>query len=54
MVGLTLEFLSDYLCVAGFSTVKRVEAHGLFEDSSTLEICGVQISLCLRYYYFQG
>ena len=45
MVGLTLEFLSDYLCVAGFSTVERVEAHDLFEDSSTLEICGVQISL---------
>ena len=45
MVGLTLEFLSDYLSVAGFSTVERVETHDLFEDSSTLEIGGVQISL---------
>jgi hypothetical protein len=45
MVGLTLEFLSDYLSVAGFSIVKRVETHDLFEDSSTLEIDGVQISL---------
>jgi predicted SAM-dependent methyltransferase len=45
MVGLTLEFLSDYLSVAGFSAVERVETHNLFEDSSTLEIGAVQISL---------
>lgn len=45
MVGLTLEFLEDYLSVAGFSTVERIEKHDQFEDSSTLEIGGVQISL---------
>ena len=45
MAGLTLEFLSDYLSVAGFSTVERVETHDLFEDSSTLEIGGMPISL---------
>ncbi len=45
MVGLTLEFLIDYLSIAGFSTVERVETHDLFEDSSTLEIGGMQISL---------
>ena len=45
MVGLTLEFLEDYLKVAGFSSVEQVEAHGLFDDSSALEIGGVPISL---------
>ena len=45
MVGLTLEFLQDYLTVAGFKTVERVDGHGLFEDSSTLDVGGVPISL---------
>ena len=45
MVGLTLEFLDDYLKVAGFTSVERVETHDLFDDSSTLEIGGVPISL---------
>lgn len=44
-VGLTLEFLEDYLTVAGFSSVERIESHGLFNDSSTLEIGGIAISL---------
>ena len=45
MVGLTMEFLEDYLSVAGFSAVERVETHALFDDSSTLDIGGVAISL---------
>ena len=45
MIGLTQEFLDDYLKVAGFLLVERVETHDLFEDSSTLEIGGVPISL---------
>lgn len=45
MIGLTLEFLDDYLKVAGFLSVDRVETHDLFEDSSNLEIGGVPISL---------
>lgn len=45
MVGLTLEFLTDYLSVAGFASVERVGSHDLFEDSSTLDIGGVSISL---------
>ena len=45
MVGLTIEFLEDYLRVAGFTSIERVEKHGLFDDSSTLDIGGVPISL---------
>ena len=45
MIGLTLEFLDDYLKVAGVLSVDRVETHDLFEDSSNLEIGGVPISL---------
>lgn len=45
MVGLTLEFLADYLRVAGFSATERVDSHDLFEDSSSLDIGGVKISL---------
>jgi len=44
-VGLTYEFLKDYLGVAGFSEIERVDRHDLFEDSSTLDIGGVPISL---------
>lgn len=44
-VGLTFEFLKDYLEVAGFRVIERVETHGLFDDSSTLDLGGVPISL---------
>ena len=40
-----LGFLDDYLKVAGFTSVERVKTHDLFDDSSTLEIGGVPISL---------
>lgn len=43
--GLTFEFLKDYLQVAGFREIERVDSHGLFRDSSTLELGGVPISL---------
>ena len=44
-VGLTFEFLSDYLGVAGFKEIERVDDHDLFEDASSLEIGGIAISL---------
>ena len=44
-VGLTYEFLEDYLGVAGFSRVERVTEFGLFEDYSSLQIGGSLISL---------
>jgi predicted SAM-dependent methyltransferase len=44
-VGLTMEFLEDYLKVAGFNNIERVETHKLFEDSSTLEVGGIPINL---------
>lgn len=44
-VGLTHEFLSQYLRHAGFSRVERVERFGLFDDASSLEVRGELISL---------
>ena len=44
-VGLTMEFLEDYLKVAGFCDIKRIETHDLFEDSSTLKLGDVSINL---------
>ena len=44
-VGLTFEFLEDYLTVAGFRDIERVDGFGLFDDDSTLEIGGGAISL---------
>ena len=35
-VGLTDEFLAQYLAASGFSDIRRVESFGLFEDSSTI------------------
>ena len=43
--GLTYEFLRDYLSVAGFREIRRVESFGLFEDTSTLELGGVAVSV---------
>ena len=43
--GMTFEFLTDYLLVAGFAQIERVDGHGLFQDSSTLDLGGIPISL---------
>ena len=44
-VGLSEEFLSDFLQKAGFVEATRVSAFGLFEDTSNLEMRGRPISL---------
>jgi protein O-GlcNAc transferase len=44
-VGLTYEFLRNYLLEAGFSKVERTGDFGLFQDDSRTIICGVPISL---------
>jgi predicted SAM-dependent methyltransferase len=46
-VGLSEEFLAGYLTSAGFTEVERVEAFGLFEDSSSIVFKGRPISLNL-------
>jgi hypothetical protein len=44
-VGLNAEFLGGYLQAAGFEAVQRVPRHGLFADTSDLEVAGTPISL---------
>jgi predicted SAM-dependent methyltransferase len=44
-VGLTFEFLGEYLDLAGFRNIKRVPGFGLFQDTSTFHFAGVPISL---------
>ncbi|HWA37349.1 MAG TPA: tetratricopeptide repeat protein [Burkholderiales bacterium] len=44
-VGLSEEFLTQYLLQAGFSRVERVEQFGLFTDASRLGLRGQPISL---------
>jgi predicted SAM-dependent methyltransferase len=44
-VGLTWEFLTRYLHLAGFRSAKRVDDFGLFDDVSALRLNGVPISL---------
>jgi hypothetical protein len=44
-VGFTFEFLTDYLTHAGFSDIQRVDAFGLFKDTSTLKLGGVTASV---------
>jgi predicted SAM-dependent methyltransferase len=44
-VGLTWEFLRDFLVRAGFVEVERVELHGLFADTSAMRWEGELISL---------
>lgn len=44
-VGLTYEFLRQFLANAGFSTCTRRRRFDLFEDCTTLEFGGVPISL---------
>lgn len=45
LVGLNDEFLIQYLLAAGFKNISRVEALGLFDDTSTATLRGVPISL---------
>ena len=44
-VGLTFEFLRNFLLDAGFSRIERVKEFGLFEDVSLIRYAGVPISL---------
>jgi predicted SAM-dependent methyltransferase len=45
LVGLNYEFLADYLRSAGFTDIRKVDGFGFFEDTSTLKVKGVPISL---------
>lgn len=47
-VGLNEEFLSRYLCNAGFSSLERVSTFGLFEDCSGITFQGKAISLNMK------
>ncbi len=46
--GLTQEFLTDYLAVAGFRSIERVAGFELFEDLSGLSLGGVPICVNLQ------
>lgn len=45
MVGLNPEFLASFLTHAGFSNLKTVDDFGIFDDTSTLKVLGVPISV---------
>ena len=45
LVGLNEEFLVAFLAAAGFDRVQRVASHGLFTDTSDMDVGGVRISL---------
>jgi predicted SAM-dependent methyltransferase len=47
-VGLTWRFLAQYLRVAGFQDITRVERFGVFNDTSMLMFGGVPISLNVK------
>lgn len=47
-VGLTEEFLTDFLRTAGFRGIERVASFDLFDDTSTLSLGGIPISLNLQ------
>lgn len=46
-IGLSLEFMADFLGKAGFYSVEQVEAFNLFNDTSTFAPYGTPISLNL-------
>jgi predicted SAM-dependent methyltransferase len=46
-IGLTNEFMLDFLRQSGFSSARRVESFGLFDDTSDYKPYGVPISLNL-------
>ena len=45
LIGLNEEFLGEYLTRTGFTSIRRVEELGLFDDTSTATLRGVPISL---------
>ncbi len=45
LVGLNQDFLAGFLTTAGFDRPKRVQRHGLFEDTSEMIVAGTPISL---------
>lgn len=45
LVGLTEEFLTSFLSHAGYAEIRRVPRLGLIDDTSTLDLHGVPISL---------
>lgn len=45
LVGLNAEFLAGYLHEAGFESMQRVPRHGIFDDTSGMEVAGTPISL---------
>jgi predicted SAM-dependent methyltransferase len=45
LVGLSDEFLVDYLAKAGFTDIRRVKELGLFDDTSTTTLHGIPMSL---------
>ncbi len=47
-VGMTEEFMTDYLQVAGFTSIERVEAFDLVADTSTLKLADVAVSLNMQ------
>lgn len=47
-VGMTEEFMTDYLQVAGFTSIERVETFDLVADTSTLKLAGVAVSLNMQ------
>ncbi len=46
--GMTEEFMTDYLQVAGFTSIERVETFDLVADTSALKLAGVSISLNMQ------
>lgn len=46
--GLTEEFLTDYLTVASFRNIERVAGFALFDDTSSLSLGGVPVSVNLQ------
>ncbi|MGH7132300.1 MAG: class I SAM-dependent methyltransferase [Phycisphaerales bacterium] len=44
-VGFTFQILKQYLEMAGFTNVRRVESFGLFDDTSDFKFLGRRISL---------
>lgn len=46
--GLTEEFLTDYLTVAGFRNIERVAGFDLFDDTSSLSLGGIPVSVNLQ------
>jgi predicted SAM-dependent methyltransferase len=45
LVGLNEEFLTTYLSTAGFMGIQRIADFGLFDDTSSMEVKGIPISL---------